>query len=186
MLAPPVGGGIAAYSPLAWLVAGTTIGGLVTGAVLLLLWQALAPFDAARLAIVLGVGGLAAAAVVWPALRPWLPEAACQLREEVMAAGTVHRAAFRWGVELGMGVCTFAVTPALYAVLALALAQSEALLVIAILAIYGWARGGAIVWFAVVHARQPLGARPPGLGLERHMRLPLTIAIAAAVATVLS
>jgi hypothetical protein len=175
------------YFPLASLVAGTTAGGLLTGVGLALGWYALAAFDAGRPAIVLGVGGIAAVAVVRPALRRWLPEAACQVRSEHLAEA-MHRAAFRWGVELGTGVRTFVVTPALYAVLAISLAQGEPWLAAAVSGIYGCTRGAAIAWFATVHARREPsdGAGVPGVGLEPAMRLPLLVAIAAAVGTAVS
>jgi hypothetical protein len=182
VLAPPVGGGIKdRYVPLASLVAGTTLGGLLTGGVLVIAWYALAPFDAARAAVVLGVGGIAVVAVVWSSVRSWLPEAACQVPAARMAE-TMHHAAFRWGVELGAGVCTFAVTPALYAVFAVAPVQHEPALAAAVAGLYGCSRGAAIAWFATVNARRELNgeAGAPGVGLERAMRLPLVIAIVAA------
>lgn len=172
------------YFPLASLVAGTTAGGLLMGVGLVLGWYAVAALDGGRPAVLLGVGGVAAIAVVWPALRRWLPEAACQVAS-VRLAEAKHRAAFRWGVELGTGVCTFVVTPALYAVLAVSLAQVKPWLALAVSGVYGCTRGAAIAWFAIVHARRDLrgGARVPGVGLEPAMRLPLVVAIAAAVGT---
>lgn len=162
------------------------MGGLVLGGGLVLAWYALAPFDAARTAVVLGVGCLGAAAVVLPALRPWLPEAACQVPSRRMSEA-LHAAAFRWGVELGMGVRTFSVTPALYPLLAVTLVQPEPALAAVVLGLYGLARGAAIASFAVGYAhRGAEGAGIPGAGLEHAMRSPLLVAIAAATTVGLS
>jgi hypothetical protein len=184
VLAPPVGGGVKdRYIPLASLVAGTTLGGLLTGGVLVIVAYALAPFDAARAAVVLGVGGIAVIAVAWSSVRSWLPEAACQV-SAARRAETMHHAAFCWGVELGAGVCTFTVTPALYALLAVAVVQHEPALAAAVAGLYGCTRGVAIAWFATVNARRERTGKAgaPGVGLERAMRLPLVIAILAAAA----
>jgi hypothetical protein len=184
VLAPPVGGGIKdRYVPLASLVVGTTLGGLLTGAVLIVVAYALAPFDAARTAVVLAVGGIAVVALARSSVRGWLPEAACQVSKARLAE-TMHHAAFFWGVELGAGVRTFVVTPALYAVFAVALVQREPVFAAAVVGLYGCARGAAIAWFAIVNARREREgvAGAPGAGLERAMRLPLVIAIVAAAA----
>jgi hypothetical protein len=183
VLAPPVGGGVVRrYLPLASLVTGTTLGGLLMGGGLVLAWFALEPSDAVRTAIVLGVGGVCAAAVLIPSLRRWLPEAACQVPSKRMAED-IHSAAFRWGVELGTGVSTFVVTPALYALLAVALVQHGPILVAAVLGVYGCTRGAAIASFAVVYARRTeYDAVLPGIGLERAMRVPLVLSIVAATA----
>jgi hypothetical protein len=73
-------------------------------------------------------------------------------------------------------------------VLAVSLAQAEPWLALAVSGIYGCTRGAAIAWFATVHARRDLsaGAGVPGVGLEPAMRLPLVVAIAAAVGTAVS
>jgi hypothetical protein len=170
--------------PLASLVAGATLGGLVTGAVLAGAWYVLQPFDAARTGIVMASGALAAGAIVWPRLRYWLPERPCQVRSVLMHQGMV-RAGFRWGVELGTGVYTYVVTPALYALLAVSVAQSHSLNALAIAALYGVSRGMTIAWFG---NRQTSGAdHPPervlGVGLGRAMRAPLLVMVAVAVAT---
>jgi hypothetical protein len=168
------------------LVTGTTVGGLLMGGALVLAWLALAPFEAARTAVVLGIAGVGATAVLLPSLRRWLPEAACQVPSRRMAEA-VHHAAFRWGVELGTGIRTFTVTPALYALFAVALVQDDPAVAAGVSAVYGCARGTAIASFAIVYARRRQhDAGLPGIGLERAMRVPLVLAIAAATAVAIS
>lgn len=149
--------------------------------VLALGWYALSPLDDARIAIVVGVGLVATMALLWPAVRRWLPDAACQVREERLALGTPGGASFMWGFELGVGVRTFAVTPALFVLPALALSQSAPGSAALVAGLYGLARGSVIACFAVVRARRDPSLGLPGLGLERAMRIPLVVAIGAAV-----
>jgi hypothetical protein len=96
------------------------------------------------------------------------------------------RAALRWGAELGTGVLTLVVTPAMYALIGVALAQKQALAVVGVLAVYGAARGIAIASGALAHTRlRRQGVeRLPGVGLARGMRLPLAIAVLLASALV--
>lgn len=171
--------------PLASLVAGTTAGGLVTGAVLAGAWYVLQPFDTARTAIVVALGALAAVALVYPRLRYWLPERPCQVRSVRMHQG-LARAGFRWGVELGTGTYTYVVTPALYAVLAVSVAMSRPLDALIVWVVYGASRGLAIAWFGfrVAHCASRL-EDAPGTGLERAMRVPLLLMVAIAVAAVI-
>jgi hypothetical protein len=102
-----------------------------------------------------------------------------------MRTGGLERAAFRWGVKLGLGVSTYVVTPALYAMLVVATIQSSPVRAISLCALYGVARGATIVRFALVQRDVAEGKRSvPGVGLERMLRLPLTgvAALAAALA----
>ena len=168
------------YLPLAGLLAGTTSGGLLLGAALVVAWYALAPLDALRTAAILGVGAVAATGVLWPRARRWLPERACQVASTLMR-DSPGRAAFRWGLELGTGVSTFVVTPAMYALLAVAVGQGQPVVVVALCSLYGTSRGAAIAWFAVVYSRRAQAQEhQPGVGLERALRVPLALAIVVA------
>lgn len=152
------------------------------GGALLALSYALAPFNEIRVAAVLGVGGLAALALAWPGIRLWLPERRCQVSSTVMHLPPV-RGAFHWGVELGTGVTTYVVTPAMYALLAVAVAQTQPLIVPALCGLYGCCRGAAIARFALAYAHMDERRRStPGAGLEAALRLPVLAATLAAVA----
>ncbi len=182
-LAPPVGGNaVRRYMPLATLIAGTTVGGLVLGVGLVVGWFVVGMFEGARTALALAIGGVVILALLWPPARAWLPEASCQVRREPMV-GSLTRAGFRWGLDLGTGVRTFLVTPALYAVLVIAMAQPAAWLALGVGAFYGLARGLVMASVAVVHSHQGLGGYgpmgPPGM-LEKRLRWPLAVAVAGA------
>lgn len=168
------------YLPLASLLGGTILGGLLLGGALVVVWFALAPLDALRTAAILGVGAVAATGVVCPGARRWLPDRACQVPSTLMR-DSPRRAAFRWGAELGTGVSTFVVTPAMYALLAVAVGQGQPVVVAALCGLYGASRGAAIAWFAVAYARRAQAReRQPGVGLERALRIPLALAIVVA------
>jgi hypothetical protein len=160
------------------LVGATTVGGLATGVCLLGAWFALGELEGARAAVASGTAVLAIAALIAPGLRQWLPERRRQVSDKLMLAPSAQ-AAFRWGFELGTGVSTLVVTPAMYALIGVALAQKRALAVLAVLAIYGAARGLAIASGALAHPRlERRGVDSlPGLGLRQGMRLPLIFAV---------
>jgi hypothetical protein len=181
VLARPVGRGAKDVGPRAALVLGTTAGGALLGAALVPVWLAVDALRTVRPALGVGVGVLVVLALLWPGLRRWLPEAACQVRDDPMGSGAMHRVAFVWGVELGLGLRTYAVTPALFMVPTIALLQPSALAVLAIPSIYGFARGATIAWFAALSARPKIRSAPPGIGIERRMRIPLAVATIAAV-----
>lgn len=174
------------HLPLAFLVAGTTTGGLVLGAVVTLAWYVLAPIDAMRTGILIAMAMLAAIAVAWPPTQRWLPERACQVSDSPRVRASMERAAFGWGVRLGMGVCTFLVTSAFYALLALALSQKSPRAAFGICLTYGAARGIAIAAFTLVEARRDATGLTRELALGNLMRLPLLVAIAAGVFTVIT
>lgn len=169
--------------PLATLVAGALLGGLLLGAVLMLAWLALKGAQPVRMALVLGVGSLGAVAVVWTHARPWLPERPRQVSDTLMVC-SLERAGFRWGVQLGLGVTTFVVTPALYPLLAVAAVQDTPAATAAICGLYGLSRGAVIAAAAVIYARTGRVTRGAliGSGLERATRLPTLLAIIIAVA----
>jgi hypothetical protein len=109
--------------------------------------------------------------------RAWLPERSCQVSNALMRERR-ERAALRWGFELGTGVHTLVVTPAMYALLAIAAAQPRPLVVAAVCVLYGASRGATIAGFALVYAwRHGRERGVPGLGLERAMRVPVVIAL---------
>jgi hypothetical protein len=90
--------------------------------------------------------------------------------------------AFRWGIQLGLGVCSFVVTPGLYALLAVAVGEREAVFAWTICLVYGVTRGGTIAGFSFLNARRDRtgGGPQPGTGLERVLRIPLVVSIAVA------
>jgi hypothetical protein len=182
VLARPVGRGPAkTLGPRAALVLGTTIGGAFLGAVLVPIWFAIDALPSVRPAMAVGVAIAVVLALVWPGLRRWLPGPACQVQEERMAWGSIYRVAFDWGVELGLGVRTFVVTPALFMVPTMALLQPSGLAVLAIPTIYGFVRGATIACFAALRARPKRRRALPGTGIERRMRIPLAAATIVAV-----
>ena len=188
MLGPSVGGQRRnEVLPLALLLVGTTSGGLLLGAGLLSIGKLLGYLEAAKLGIVIAFSTLAGVAVIVPRVKDWLPERSCQVRRSMILAHGLRGAALRWGLELGVGVSTFMVTPGLLAVLAVAIAQSRSIATIIVCTAYGAARGATIVTFSMLPAaRRNEGGRRglPESGLVRLFRIPLLIAIV--FATILS
>jgi hypothetical protein len=183
VLAPPVGGrGFRRYLPLATLVLGTAIGGLLLGGVLVVISYALLGLDELRVATLLALGAIAAVTVLWPRGRALLPERTCQVSTRYMLSPPTQ-AALRWGIDLGTGVSTFLVTPAVYAFVGIVLAQADAVAILALCCLYGVGRGGAIATFAIAGAPRRASTRSlPGVGLEPRLRVPLVVAILAAIA----
>lgn len=183
MLRPPVGGSLRErYLPLTCLIGGTTLGGALLGSALVIPSLALSSLHAVRTGLVFGVAGLSAAALGWPSLRRWLPERGCQVPVSRLRRGSLGQAAFHWGVELGLGLCTFAVTPALYAMLALAIGQKHPVGAALVCMLYGASRGATIARFAIAYSHRVETRVFPGTGLERSLRGPLLVAITAATA----
>ncbi|MBK5227974.1 MAG: hypothetical protein JJE05_05650 [Actinobacteria bacterium] len=80
---------------------------------------------------------------------PWIvPERKRQVVGDWAAEG-LAQASLRWGVELGMGVRTFIVTPAFYGLLVVAVAQPAPIATVTILVFYGVTRGLTIVFFSL-------------------------------------
>ncbi len=163
------------FGPLAALVAGTTAGGAFLGMVIGVLWFLTPP--EAKLGVGLGASILAGAAVWSRGIRQWIPERACQVSDIPRLTQSKSRAALRWGVPLGLAVRTHTVTPAVYALLAVALAQPHPFVSLLICVSYGFTRGSTIAGFALVRPRD--GCNDPGEGLERTLRLPVLAAIVA-------
>lgn len=84
-----------------------------------------------------------------------------------------------------MGVCTFLVTPGLYALLAVGLGQQHAVLALLLCVAYGAARGSTIALFSIGESKNESkgeAAQPRRVGsLEFALRVPLVAAIAGAV-----
>jgi hypothetical protein len=155
------------------------------GVVIASTWFALASFDSGKSGVALGLSGLAMIALTWPRIGRWLPERGCQVQRSRLAKGSRERMAFLWGAELGLGFCTFIVTPAMYALPAVSLAQASALASAAPCVMYGLARGATIAAFAIVEARrEALGgdAMPSEIGnLRKALRAPLAVMVAVAI-----
>jgi hypothetical protein len=86
-------------------------------------------------------------------------------------------------VELGVGVRTFVVTPAFYGLLAVVVSTGRPETALGLGAFYGFARGATTAAFAVVVGRRSATAGEEvdaGFGLERALRVPAVLAMAAA------
>jgi hypothetical protein len=177
VLMPPVGGfRVQAVIPLVNLVAGTTAGGIVLGGLIALAGVGLGRLEPARVGIIIGFSAAAAAATCWPRLSEWLPERSCQVGKETWERRGIEKAALRWGVRLGLGVCTFVVTPAFYGLIAVSLDQRGVMTPIVIWMTYGFVRGGTIAVMAV-HRRRGLSALPIIVGSHRSLRPVLAAAV---------
>jgi hypothetical protein len=163
------------------------VGGGLLGAGVAALSSVMSSFEAARTGLILGVSSVAAIGIGRSGLRRWLPERACQVSSVPLHMETLERVAIRWGLQLGFGLCTFVVTPALYALLATAVGQTNPLDAGALCMAYGISRGVTIASFAILHGRWASAGgdpdQPEAAGLERALRAPLLLAIAIAVVT---
>lgn len=167
--------------PLAALIAGGAAGGVLLGGGTMAASLVVRPVGDARSGLILAAATVSVVGVVFPRLRRWLPERACQVASaEVLRSGRT-RAAFKWGLKLGTGVSTFMVTPALYALLGVAAGQREALIAGVICIAYGTSRGATIAGFALTEGRRDAGAAcgiTKEIGaLEQALRAPLAMAI---------
>lgn len=172
------------HYPLLMLVVGSTAGGLILGIIASALSLVLAQFHALRAGLLGGVASISILATLWLRARAWLPQRACQVSGSHLRRYALKETALRWGLTLGVGVCTFLVTPALYALIAVAVVQPNAFVAGGICVLYGISRGTTIAVFAlVVGKREESGTygREPGRGLERALRLPLVAVTAAAL-----
>jgi hypothetical protein len=93
-----------------------------------------------------------------------------------MFRGDPIRLGLGWGWQLGTGVATYSVTPALYALIAVSLVLPSGIATTAVGGLYGLLRGSVILWFALREAR--LGHPPSRLGaIKRSMKLPVAAAV---------
>lgn len=181
MLAPSVGGDRRpSRGPLGFLVLGATLGGTTLGFAAAVARYFLSPAPTARIGIAIGLGALTVFAIVNPRWRAWIPERACQVRPHHLMPGSMNWVAFRWGIELGLGVCTFIVTPAFYGLIAVSLVQPNPLTAALPMIAYGASRGLTITAFSLStpsSVEQPI----PGLGLERRLRLATILILVTAI-----
>lgn len=134
----------------------------------------------ARIGMLWAVAVLSIAAMIWGSVRSLVPQRACQVSDARLRRGSLHQAAYVWGMRLGMGVCTFLVTPALYAFVAAAIAQGDPLVAGGLALLYGISRTMTIASFAIVVASRESTGRyqtEPALGLEAAMRYPLAVMV---------
>ncbi len=182
MLAPPVGGEKVSWSPylpLASLVSGGVLGGTLLGATIAAVATALSVIPRARLGIALGLLVVAAVSTLWGHDAWWIPQRACQVTGRRLVAQGRVRAGFFWGLDLGIGVRTFLVTPAFYAVIGLGLGARHPALGILIGTVYGLARTCTIAVFSIVVSRRlqtVSDSREPALGLATRSRPILALA----------
>lgn len=168
------------------LVAGSAAGGLMLGIGAAIVSLGLAHSDTIRLSVLLAASALAVAALLWRDLRPWLPQRGCQVRRNTELKRSIPRAALLWGLELGSGIRTFAVTPAFYGFIAVMVAQVAPWACLAGCLVYGISRGTTIMVFA--HLETIRGGSNEGaqqIGRVRGiMRLPiLAVLVLSAVST---
>lgn len=184
MLRPSVDGHVITnlrrYEPLACLLVGTSTGGFLLGLVAIMGSMIVSTSAPMRFAVLIAGTTVAGASILWPGLRRWLPERACQVDKGRVTQGR-SLAAFGWGIELGVGVRTLIATPAFYALLGIAVAQRSPSQALFVCLAYGFARGSTIVWAAVLDAirerRGQASRRPLNGALERSMRVPTLAAI---------
>ncbi len=185
MLAPPPVGGTKTdrFSPLAYLVLGTGLGGLALGLGATAAWLMIHSTASLRVGLVVGLGTVAALAVMCPSLCVWIPERSCQVPGSLTRTKSMRRTAFLWGLQLGIGVRSFVVTPAFYGMLAVAACQRHPQAVSLVCLTYGLVRGAAIAFVSVRKRRfqGPLAGPGPGIGLERALRVPMLFLLGASV-----
>lgn len=108
----------------------------------------------------------------------WILERKCQVRSTLPEGYGLDRAALVWGIQLGFGLSTYLVTPAMYAVVGMALGSETPLMILAMCVVYGFVRGSTIATFATINRardnRGPVDVHEAGVGLGRGLRAPLT------------
>jgi hypothetical protein len=165
----------------AWFVVGSVLGGLSLAAFLFPFWILLRSHQTARLTTLFTVMAISLTATLFPSLRWLLPDRRHQVSPELLMKMPIHHVSLKWGLELGAGVRTLSVTPALYAVLGITVVQPSAEGVVLIPAAYAASRAAAIAVFAQWKGRverRGNGELLVGVALERAMRIPLVAAIA--------
>jgi hypothetical protein len=127
-----------------------------------------------RLGALLGIGSVAVTATLIPGWRGWIPQRRRQVTKSIIVVTTRARTGFRWGVDLGFGIRTSIVTPALYALLVLAVANGP-LDALVVCLTYGASRGAVILALSHRRARSSRLEEDgePGHGLETSLRLPI-------------
>ncbi len=167
------------------LTLGSGLGGVLLGTLLAVLSLLSRHAPAARAGTAIAASAVSGLALFVPGVLRWLPDRECQVRKYFMHAKGYTRAAFRWGIELGLAVCTFFVTPALLALLVLGAAQRSVAGALWVGAAYGTTRGLAILLFTVLvangryHSPEELGNR-----VVARTRLPILVLMIGATAVV--
>jgi len=125
--------------------------------------------------LALGIGGLAVIGTFLPGMERRLPERRCQVAASIAFKHSRQGAALRWGCQLGTGVCTYIVVPALLGVPAAALIQELPAVGWLLCVLYGLARGCVIAGFAVAESRREARGieSPLRWPLKRLLRMPL-------------
>lgn len=186
---PPVGGSRRSrLLPLAALMGGAVAGSVLLSLGLGVVWLVVHLLPAARTGVVVGTVGVSLLATSWRSLGAWIPDRSFQVNKALLHSRSRGQAAVLWGVELGTGLTTLAVTPALYGLCGVIVAQPHFASLVLLCLCYGATRGGAIVSFSLLRARRSTacGSPVPGLGLRDRMKWPILVASAiAGVLTVL-
>src|SRR4051812_32745910 len=103
---------------------------------------------------VLVTGLLVSLAILSPALSLLLPERRSQVDPAQFFRWSARRAAFLWGLQLGFGIRSYIVTPALYSLLAVGLVIQSRLIATVVVAVYGVSRGIAILALSLLLDRR--------------------------------
>jgi hypothetical protein len=189
VLVPPVGGNHnrELSSRLSSLVAGGWLGGLMLGLAVGTIAIILSRLPEARIGISLGLIGAGVVASLTRRVPWWTPQRTCQVSPYRIVAQGPRRAAFAWGVELGVGIRTFVVTPAIYALVGVALLARSIVLCALLCCIYGAARAGTIAGMAfAVRRRLQIGnSQEPLLGVASSLHVVLAFAAALTAAVVM-
>lgn len=185
MLAPSVGGWVwKERRPALVLIMGCVVGSGILGVFALALSALAARLPVIQwlllLVIVFSLG-----ATAMPHLDVFIPQKRRQVTSMFVRLSRTE-SAFVWGIQLGLGVATFLVTPAIYAVVAGAALQPAPLLTLTVMITYGTARGTAMALAAWRHTEWDTFCRAcswrTGLMIGQ-MRVPLLAAQLAVLLT---
>jgi hypothetical protein len=169
----------------AWLVIGSATGGGALGLVLLVVGRILETPESLRVGILLGITTLSVAALYSRTVRRYVPDRPRQLKESLLLTRTPSQVAALWGFDLGLGLRTLIVTPAIYAFVAVAALQPSWIATLGVCLLYGVTRGLAVATFMERSQRRSIDL--VGAGLNARMKTPLALAaILAALLTMLT
>lgn len=165
-----------------YLVGGTMMGGVVLGAIIVTLHEALSSLRIPIPGISFAIGSIGVVAILSKGVAQLLPQRSCQVPQRFLTPWPLRKVALHWGFSLGLGFCTYLVTPALFVLVAAALSTRQLANVLVACGAYGFARGSAIAVAALVKdRRQRAGvpfSEPP---LRELLRLPLVATAVAAL-----
>lgn len=182
-LGPPVGGGwMDKYFPHVALFTGSIMGGAALGLVLAATSMGAAIAPSTRLGALIAVPSLSVAAAFWAPLHRALPDRSRQLKESLVLEVPRWRAALVWGLDLGSAVRTLAVTPLLYAFLAIAALQPAPQLSLALAVLYGGSRAGSVTILSLKRSQPP---RSPLPTIASRLRAASAFTVALAVAALI-